>query len=146
MNELITDKQNNLPEVSKHNFESKKKQLKEFSETPEKALTISHVETGGEWLGITKHNVTGAELNTRLEKIQNNFMTVNDSINKLIREFRTIYDTFDVLDNEYITAIVANVKAIEKTSDDVRKQQNKLDKHQDEIQGTVKNTKKSLTH
>ncbi len=142
MNELITDKQNNLPEVSKHNFESKKKQLKEFSETPEKALTISHVETGGEWLGITKHNVTGAELNTRLEKIQNNFMTVNDSINKLIREFRTIYDTFDVLDNEYITAIVANVKAIEKTSDDVRKQQNKLDKHQDEIQGTVKNTKK----
>lgn len=142
--------------IKRHTFEVAKNRLKEFSEKRADELEISKVETDGGFLWLGDHKVTGAELNRRLEVIQNHFIAVNATNNKVIKEFREIYNALDVLDKDYIASIVANVKAIEKTSNDVRvqqgtlkqhnekleSQQNKLDVHQTEIEKNVANISK----
>lgn len=108
------------------------------------------------WLG--DHKVTGYELNRRLETIQKHFIAVNTTNNKVIKEFREVYNVLDVLDKDYINSIVANVAAIGKTSDDVRKQQatlrehnvklatqqNKLQAQQTEINKSIENNNKII--
>ncbi|MEG2254090.1 MAG: hypothetical protein RSC33_02040 [Vagococcus sp.] len=94
-----------------------------------------------------------------MESIQGHLIDVNTTNNGTIKEFKEVYNALDSLDKDYITSIVANVKAIEKTSNDVRKQQetlkqhndklatqqNKLDSHQVEIDKNVDNMKKIVT-
>lgn len=147
MNEMV---------IKRHSFDLAKNRLKEFSERTEAELEIDRVETDGGFLGLGDHKVTGYELNRRLETIQGHFIAVNTTNNKVIKEFREIYNALDALDRDYITSIVANVKAIEKTSNDVRvqqgtlkqhheklaSQQSKLDAHQVEIEKNVANISK----
>ncbi len=101
-------------EIKRHNFDLAKNRLKEFSETTEAELGIDKVRTDGGLFGLGDHKVTGYELNDRLETIQENFISVNRTNNKVIKEFREVYNALDVFDKEYITYIVANVKTIEK--------------------------------
>lgn len=150
MNEIV---------IKRHSFDLAKNRLKEFSEKTETELGIDEVQTGGGFLGLGDHKVTGYELNERLKTIQKNFIAVNTTNNKVIKEFREVYNALDVLDKDYITSIVANVKAIEKTSNDVRvqqgtlkqhneklaNQQSKLDAHQAEIEKNVANISKIVT-
>lgn len=150
MNEIV---------IKRHSFDLAKNRLKEFSEKTEAKLEIDKVRTNGGFLGFGDHKVTGDELNRRLETIQEHFIAVNTTNNKVIKEFREVYNTFDILDKDYITSIVANVKAIEKTSNDVRvqqgtlkqhneklaNQQSKLDAHQAEIEKNVANISKIVT-
>lgn len=156
---LNEDKTSNEIEIKRHTFEVAKNRLKEFSEKTEAELEIDKVRTDGGFLGLGDHKVTGFELNRRIETIQKHFIAVNEINNKTIKEFREVYNVFDALDKEYITSIVANVKAIEKTSNDVRlqqgtlkqhndklaKQQNKLDAHQSEIEKNVVNISKIVS-
>lgn len=142
--------------IKRHSFDLAKNRLKEFSEKTEAELEIGKVRTDGGFLGLGDHKVTGYELNRRLETIQEHFIAVNTTNNKVIKEFREVYNALDVLDKDYITSIVANVKAIEKTSNDVRvqqgilkqhneklaNQQSKLDAHQAEIEKNVENISK----
>ena len=51
----------------------------------------------------------------------------------MVKAFREICNALDVLDRDYIASIVANVKAIEKTSNDVRVQQGILKQHNDKL-------------
>lgn len=150
MNEIV---------IKKHNFELAKNRLKEFSEKKEAELAIDKVRTDGGFLGLGDHKVTGYELNNRIETIQNHLIDINTTNNKTIKEFREIYNALDALDKDYMTSIVASVKAIEKTSNDVRtqqgvlsqhnnklqEQQNKLDAHQGEIDKIVDNIKKTVS-
>lgn len=115
--------------IKRHSFDLAKNRLKEFSEKTETELEIDKVRTDGRFFGLVDHKVTGYELNIRLETIQKNFIAVNTTNNKVIKEFRDVYNALDVLDKDYITSIVANVKAIEKTSNDVRVQQETLKQH-----------------
>ena len=145
--------------IKRHSFDLAKNRLKEFSEKTEAELEIDKVRTDGGFLGLGDHKVTGYELNRRLETIQEHFIAVNTTNNKVIKEFREVYNALDVLDKDYITSIVANVKAIEKTSNDVRtqqktlkqhneklaNQQSKLDAHQAEIEKNVANISKIVT-
>ena len=146
-------------EIKRHNFNLAKERLKEFSEKEEGDLQIEKVQTEGFFFGLGDHKVTGNELNNRLESIQKNFIVLNTSSNKIIKEFREIYNALDALDKDYITSIVSNLKAIEKTSNDVRvqqgtlkqhqdtlvEQQSKLDVHQVEIEKSVENISKIVT-
>ena len=142
-------------EKSRHNFDLAKNRLKEFSAKMEDELRIDRVRTQDEALfGMIKysHTVTGGELNERLETIQKHFIAVNTTNNKVIKEFREVYNALDALDRDYIARIVANVKAIEKTSNDVREQQKilkqhneKLDVHQVEIEKNVDSISKIVT-
>lgn len=143
-------------DIKRHRFDLAKNRLKEFSEKTEAELEIDKVQIDGGFLGLGDHKVTGYELNRRLETIQENFIAVNTTNNKVIREFREVYNALDVLDKDCITSIVANVKAIEKTSNDVRvqqetlkqhneklaNQQSELDVHQVEIEKNVENISK----
>lgn len=143
-------------EIKRHSFDVHKNRLKEFSEKKGTELVIRNVETSGGLFGLGDHKVTGYELNDRLESIQGHLVVLNTTNNKIIKEFREVYKALDALDKDYITSIVANVKAIEKTSNDVREQQktlkqhneklaiqqNKLDTHQTEIDKNVENMKK----
>ena len=115
--------------IKRHSFDLAKNRLKEFSEKTETELEIDKVRTDGGFFGLGDHKVTGYEFNIRLEAIQKNFIAVNTTNNKVIKEFRDVYNALDVLDKDYITSIVANVKAIEKTSNDVRVQQETLKQH-----------------
>lgn len=117
--------------IEKHNFELIKKRLKEFSEKTQSELEIKRVEEDG-WF-FFDHNVTGKELNERLETIQRLFIDVNTTNNSVIKEFREVYNALDVLDRDYITAIMSNLSAIGKTSDDVRIQQRTLKKHNEKL-------------
>ena len=142
--------------IKRHSFDLAKNRLKEFSEKTEAELMIDEVRTDGDFFGLGDHKVTGYELNKRLKTIQGHFIAVNTTNNKVIKEFREVYNALDVLDKDYITSIVANVKAIEKTSNDVRvqqgtlkqhneklaNQQSKLDAHQAEIDKNVANISK----
>ncbi|HFR3775722.1 TPA: hypothetical protein ACHVGQ_001987 [Streptococcus suis] len=146
-------------EIKRHSFDLAKNRLKEFSENTEAELEIEKVRTSGDFFGLGDHLVTGYELNRRLEMIQKHFITVNTTSNMVIKEFREVYNALDVLDKDYITSIVANVKAIEKTSNDVRvqqgvlkqhnekltNQQNKLDTHQMELEKSVENISKIIS-
>lgn len=146
-------------EIKRHSFDVAKNRLKEFSERKEAELAIDRVRTDGGFFGLGDHKVTGYELNNRLESIQGHLIDLNTTNNKTIKEFREVYNALDALDKDYITSIVANVKAIEKTSNDVREQQktlkhhneklatqqNKLDTHQTEIDKNVENMKKIVT-
>lgn len=145
--------------IKRHSFDLAKNRLKEFSEKTAAELEIDKVQTDAGFLGLFDHKVTGYELNRRLETIQDHFIAINTTNNAVIKEFREIYNALDVLDKEYISSIVANVKAIEKTSNDVRvqqgtlkqhneklaKQQSKLDAHQAEIEETMVNISKIVT-
>lgn len=145
--------------IEKHSFEQAKNRLKEFSEQTEDELKIKKVKENGGFFGLGHHKVTGSELNERLGIIQKHFIEVNTINNKVIKEFREVYNALDALDKDYITSIVTNVKAIEKTSNDVRvqqgilkqhnekldNQQRKLDAHQTEIEKSVANISKIVT-
>jgi len=144
--------------IKQHSFEIAKNRLKDFSEKTEADLEITSVPTDS-CFGIFDYKVTGEDLNKKLSVIQGHFVAVNETNNKIIREFREIYNALDVLDKDYITSIVANVKAIEKTSNDVRiqqnilkqhnekleNQQNKLDMHQVEINKSVESISKIVS-
>jgi len=119
--------------IKQHSFEIAKNRLKEFSEKTETKLTLDTVDTDG-FFPFSDHRVTGQELNIRLANIQDHFATINETNNKIIREFREVYNALDVLDKDYITSIIANVKAIEKTSNDVRIQQNILKQHNEKLE------------
>lgn len=149
----------NTMEIQRHSFNLAKNRLKEFYENTEVELELEKVETEGGFLGLGDHRVTGDELNERLATIQNHFISVNTTNNKVIKEFREVYNALDVLDKDYITSIIANMKAIEKTSNDVRvqqgtlkqhheklaAQQSKIDAHQVEIEKNVTNISKIVT-
>lgn len=147
MNEMV---------IKRRNFDVEKNRLNEFSKNTDAKLEIDKVKTDGGFLGLGDHKVTGGELNNRLGTIQKHFIAVNTITNKVIKEFSAIYNALELLDKEYIASILTNVEAIEKTSNDVRKQQktlklhhekleiqqSKLDMHQVEIEKNVSNISK----
>ena len=142
--------------IKRHSFDLAKKRLKDFSEKREAELQIEKVQTESRIFPFIDHKVTGEELNTRLETIQEHFIAVNTTNSKVIKEFREVYNALDALDKDYMASIIANVKAIEKTSNDIRvqqrtlkqhheklaDQQSKLDAHQVEIEKNIVNISK----
>ena len=119
--------------IKQHSFEIAKNRLKEFSEKTETNFELKGVDTDG-FFPFSDHRVTGKEFNEKLVDILKYFTTINETNNKIIKEFREVYNALDVLDKDYITSIVANVKAIEKTSNDVRIQQNILKQHNEKLE------------
>lgn len=141
-------------EIKRNKFDAEIRKLRDL--TCQKVSQLESVSTQAEWFGLLERKVSGAEFNNRLVAIQGNFIKVNETLDNLITQMRSVYNTFDTLDQDYMTSIVANVKAIEKTSNDIRKQQEelsrhneklidqqgKLDNHQIEIEANVSNIKK----
>jgi DNA repair exonuclease SbcCD ATPase subunit len=129
------DENTTLLEINKkrHNFDAKKNSLKKFGETQTQIVEIDDVETEGGLFGLFEHKVTGEELNQRMYTIQTYMVKFNGEMNRVIREFKEVYEAIDILDHDYICDIVANLKSIEKTSNDVRIHQDKLKEHTNKL-------------
>jgi hypothetical protein len=126
------------------NFLQNKSKLKDFSETIPENTQLPTVEEDGGLFGWFDHDVTGAELNSVTDKIQNIMIVQNQSIIKIIREFNTIYDTFTSLDSEYIKGILISLKTTEKTMDDLRDSQSDIKNNQDDIDEIINKQKQFL--
>jgi|GEM_PF-1551153 len=129
------DENTTLLEIDKkrHNFDAKKNSLKKFGETQTQIVEIDDVETEGGLFGLFEHKVTGEELNQRMYTIQTYMVKFNGEMNRVIREFKEVYEAIDILDHDYICDIVANLKSIKKTSNDVRIHQDKLKEHTNKL-------------
>ena len=145
--------------IRKHNFQNAINRVKDYSLKKKKDIEIKSVKTIDEGIFFdTDHEVTGYELNDVIKVIQGHLVDINKRNNETVNEFYEIYQAFNYLDTEYVKGILTTVKGLEKTNNDVRIQQeelkkhhkklanqnNKLEAHQGEIEGIIKNINKTI--
>ena len=113
--------------------------MKKFAEQDVKELKFDKVRTHEDIFGLewAEHGVTGKELNSLIEKLQNYFSNVYDRDQNLIKEFGEVYKALEALDKDYIQAILTSVSAIKKTNE-------KLSIDQERIDQTIEKQKATL--
>lgn len=116
-------------QVSNHDFNAAKEQLKKFAEQDVEELKFDKVRTHEDIFGIewSEHGVTGKELNSLIEKLQKYFSKVYDRDQNLIEEFGEVYKALEALDKDYIQAILTSVSAIKKTNEKILIEQERID-------------------
>ena len=126
-------------QVSNHDFNAAKEQLKKFAEQDVEELKFDKVRTHEDIFGLewAEHGVTGKELNSLIEKLQKYFSKVYDRDQNLIKEFGEVYKALEALDKDYIQAILTSVSAIKKTNE-------KLSIDQERINQTIEKQKATL--
>ena len=129
-------------DIKTHDFELAKRGLKEFSQKKADELEIDTVRTDGGFLGLGDHKVTGYELNSRLNTIQQHLIDLNTMNNRTIKEFGQVYSALEALDKDYIQAILISIKATEKTSESIQATQEQIKKIVDDQKKTLEVLKK----
>lgn len=126
-------------QISNHDFNAAKEQLKQFAEQDVKELKFDKVRTHEDIFGIewAEHGVTGKELNSLIEKLQKYFSNVYDRDQNLIKEFGEVYKALEALDKDYIQAILTSVSAIKKTNEKILIEQERIDKVIDKQTATL---------
>lgn len=126
-------------QISNHDFNVAKEQLKQFAEQDVEELKFDKVRTHEDFFGLewSEHGVTGKEFNSLIEKVQKYFSKVFDRDQKLIKEFGEVYKALEALDKDYIQAILTSVSAIKKTNE-------KLSIDQERIDQTIEKQKATL--
>ena len=125
--------------MSNHDFNAAKEQLKKFAEQDVKELKFDKVRTHEDIFGLewAEHGVTGKELNSLIEKLQNYFSNVYDRDQKLIKEFGEVYKALEALDKDYIQAILTSVSAIKKTNEKILIEQERIDQSIEKQKATL---------
>ena len=126
-------------QISNHDFNAAKEQLKQFAEQDVKELKFDKVRTHEDIFGIewAEHGVTGKELNSLIEKLQKYFSNVYDRDQNFIKEFGEVYKALEALDKDYIQAILTSVSAIKKTNEKILIEQERIDKSIDKQTATL---------
>jgi len=101
--------------INEHNFQAAKKSLKDKLEKVQEDVNLMKVPEK-EFFGIITHDVTGEELNKLTGQIQKKLINLKTLILGLIDDCNTIYQLFEFLDKDYISGIVASIKAAEHVS------------------------------
>lgn len=116
-------------QVSNHDFNAAKEQLKKFTEQDVEELKFDKVRTHEDFFGLewSEHGVTGKEFNSLIEKVQKYFSKVYDRDQNLIEEFGEVYKALEALDKDYIQAILTSVSAIKKTNEKILIEQERID-------------------
>lgn len=116
-------------QVSNHDFNAAKEQLKKFTEQDVEELKFDKVRTHEDFFGLewSEHGVTGKEFNSLVEKVQKYFSKVYDRDQNLIEEFGEVYKALEALDKDYIQAILTSVSAIKKTNEKILIEQERID-------------------
>ena len=107
--------------IKEHNFQAAKNSLKKRTEKAKKDVELKKVPTKGGLFDLGSHVVKGEELNGITSQIQTYLINLNDLSQGLIDEFGEVYKAFESLDKDYITGIVASIKAAEKVSKEEQK-------------------------
>lgn len=102
--------------IKEHDFLEAKNSLKKYTEQAEKDVELSRVPSDGGLFKLGKHKVTGPELNRITSQIQDYLISLNNLSQGLVEEFGQVYKAFEYLDKDYISGIVASIKAAEKVS------------------------------
>ena len=126
-------------QISNHDFNAAKEQLKQFAEQDVKELKFDKVRTHEDIFGIewAEHGVTGKELNSLIEKLQKYFSNVYDRDQNLIKEFGEVYKALEALDKDYIQAILTSVSAIKKTNEKILIEQERIDQSIEKQKATL---------
>ena len=126
-------------QISNHDFNAAKEQLKKVAEQDVKELKFDKVRTHEDIFGLewAEHGVTGKELNSLIEKLQKYFSNVYDRDQNLIKEFGEVYKALEALDKDYIQAILTSVSAIKKTNEKILIEQERIDKSIDKQTATL---------
>ena len=138
-------------QVSNHDFNAAKEQLKKFAEQDVEELKFDKVRTHEDIFGIewSEHGVTGKELNSLIEKLQKYFSKVYDRDQNLIEEFGEVYKALEALDKDYIQAILTSVSAIKKTNEKILIEQERIDQTIEKQKATLialKQSKESVSN
>lgn len=102
--------------IRRHDFQEAKNSLKKYSEKAKKDVELSRVPCNGGWFNLGKHKVTGSEFNNVTSQIQDYMISGFNSYQGLVDEFEQVYKAFEYLDKDYISGIVASIKAAEEVS------------------------------
>lgn len=114
--------------IKKHNFDKAKNNIKQFSLTKPDELALNKVDVSGGLFNWFDHKVTGAELNSLTNQVQDYLIKFNNLHSKFIKEFGEVYNALEALDKEYIDGILISVKAAEKASMEAKDAQKDIKK------------------
>jgi hypothetical protein len=102
--------------IREHNFQAAKNSLKKYTEQARQNVELSRVPYDGGLFNLGSHKVTGSELNRITSQIQDYLIKMNTLGQGLVDEFGEVYKAFEYLDKDYISGIVASIKAAEEVS------------------------------
>ena len=105
-----------LLDIKEHDFQEAKNALKRYTEQAKEEVELSRVPTDGGLFNLGDHKVTGSELNRITSQIQDYLINFNHLSQGLVDEFGQVYKAFEYLDKDYISGIIASIKAAEKVS------------------------------
>ena len=146
--EIITldNEQMEILPVDPKDFNKKMEKLKKFSENLPKETSLPKFRTS---VGFFKrivsmsssYSVTGSDLNSLTEVIEEKLIDQNEVIVRTIQEFNTIYETFSALDEGYINGILDALEGAEKGIEDGERNQNEIKQIIKTIEAEVLNNK-----
>lgn len=119
--------------IKEHDFQKSKNSIKKFSNDIPKEVELDEVSSKKSFKEFLLsdnskgHKVTGEEFNDRLDQIRDNFISVNKSQIKMIKQFGEVYNALEALDKDYIQAILISIKATEKTSEAIKNTQDRIE-------------------
>ena len=146
--EIITldNEQMEILPVDPKDFNKKMEKLKKFSENLPKETSLPKFRTSVGFLERivsmrSSYSVTGSDLNSLTEVIEEKLIDQNEVIVRTIQEFNTIYETFSALDEGYINGILDALEGAEKGIEDGERNQNEIKQIIKTIEAEVLNNK-----
>ena len=124
--------------IKRDNFEIAKSNIEQFANNLPSNPSFNRVEIDGGLFGLGDHKVTGYELNRFIGAVQEKLIGINTSLRSIISEFKEVYNTFEFLDKEYISGIIATAEAAEQASKRALQAQKDTQKNVDNLYETVK--------
>lgn len=131
--------------IQTHDFDEAKNQLKEFSEKIPSSIDLETVAANGGLFGWFDHNVTGDELNRLTTQIQSHLININNLNLETIKEFGQVYNALELLDKDYIQAIILSIKAAEKASEQAKRSASEAQKNTIDISKSIEVQKKTIS-
>lgn len=139
--------------IQRHRFEREKRDIQRYSEQTRKKVEFTQIkqdkELGEFWGDLLlgrgigfEHQVTGKELNELIGQVQERFIFINQSHEKVVEMFGSVYRALESLDKDYIQAILISIKATEETSEGIKATQEQIKKIVESQRKTLEELKK----
>lgn len=123
--------------ITNRNFTLAKDKIKEISGNIPEKIMLPTFETEGSFFSFNDHKVTGQEMNDFVLKLQDSFQNINSTTKKTYDAFNDVYTAFETLDKEYMSGIIASVKAAEIASNEAKAASAKAEAAQADIKKTL---------
>lgn len=139
--------------IRRHRFEREKRDIQRFSELSQEDVGLTQIKQDKELVDILgdillgrgiglEHQVTGKELNELIGQVQERFISINQSHEKVVEMFGSVYRALESLDKDYIQAILISIKATEETSEGIKATQEQIKKIVESQRKTLEELKK----